>query len=119
MRISPSSDGVEIKTGYLGLPTRRVLSREQLFRKIRKGVPAQNSSSKKFAEVRKLRMNSLAGLLSGHVSRSNARHLTSSARDRFQTAQINKIGYYEAMINLHSEIQAKVHIEVVKKEEEN
>jgi len=33
--------------------------------------------------------------------------------------QINKIGFYEAMINLHSEIQAKVHIEVVKKEEEN
>ena len=33
--------------------------------------------------------------------------------------QINKIGYYEAMINLHSEIQAKVHIEVVKKEKEN
>ena len=33
--------------------------------------------------------------------------------------QINKIGYYDAMINLHSEIQAKVHIEVVKKEEEN
>ena len=35
------------------------------------------------------------------------------------TNQINKIGFYEAMINLHSEIQAKVHIEVVKKEEEN
>ena len=35
------------------------------------------------------------------------------------TKQIKKIGYYEAMINLHSEIQAKVHIEVVKKEEEN
>ena len=34
-------------------------------------------------------------------------------------SQINKIGFYEAMINLHSEIQAKVHIEVVKKEEEN
>ena len=33
--------------------------------------------------------------------------------------QINKIGSYEATINLHSEIQAKVHIEVVKKEEEN
>ena len=33
--------------------------------------------------------------------------------------QINKVGFYEAMINLHSEIQAKVHIEVVKKEEEN
>ena len=33
--------------------------------------------------------------------------------------QINKIGNFEAMINLHSEIQAKVHIEVVKKEEEN
>ena len=33
--------------------------------------------------------------------------------------QINKIGFYEATINLHSEIQAKVHIEVVKKEEEN
>ena len=33
--------------------------------------------------------------------------------------QINKIGFYEATINLHSEIQAKVHIEVVKKEEGN
>ena len=33
--------------------------------------------------------------------------------------QINKIGSYEAVVNLHSEIQAKVHIEVVKKEEEN
>ena len=33
--------------------------------------------------------------------------------------QINKIGTYDAVINLHSEIQAKVHIEVVKKEEEN
>ena len=33
--------------------------------------------------------------------------------------QINKIGFYDATINLHSEIQAKVHIEVVKKEEEN
>ena len=33
--------------------------------------------------------------------------------------QINKIGSYEAIINLHSEIQAKVHIEVVKKEEGN
>ena len=33
--------------------------------------------------------------------------------------QINKIGTYEAVINLHPEIQAKVHIEVVKKEEEN
>ena len=33
--------------------------------------------------------------------------------------QINKIGSYEAIINLHSEIQAKVHIEVVKTEKEN
>jgi len=33
--------------------------------------------------------------------------------------QINKIGSYDATINLHAEIQAKVHIEVVKKEEEN
>ena len=33
--------------------------------------------------------------------------------------QINKIGSYEVLINLHSEIQAKVHIEVVKKEEGN
>ena len=33
--------------------------------------------------------------------------------------QINKIWSYDAIINLHSEIQAKVHIEVVKKEEEN
>ena len=33
--------------------------------------------------------------------------------------QINKIGSYEATINLHPEIQAKVHIEVVKLEEKN
>tara|TARA_B100001123_G_C15094881_1_gene941171 strand:- start:352 stop:810 length:459 start_codon:yes stop_codon:yes gene_type:complete len=33
--------------------------------------------------------------------------------------QINKIGSYYATINLHSEIQAKVHIEVVKQEEKN
>ena len=33
--------------------------------------------------------------------------------------QINKIGSYEAIINLHPEIQAKVHIEVVKQEEKN
>ena len=31
-RISPSSDGVEIKTGYVGLPTQRVLSRMLVFR---------------------------------------------------------------------------------------
>ena len=32
---------------------------------------------------------------------------------------INKIGFYEAKINLHPEIEAKIHIEVVKLEEEN
>tara|TARA_B100000029_G_C17451443_1_gene915127 strand:- start:335 stop:793 length:459 start_codon:yes stop_codon:yes gene_type:complete len=32
--------------------------------------------------------------------------------------EINKIGTYEAKINLHAEIQAKVHIEVVKEEEQ-
>ena len=33
--------------------------------------------------------------------------------------QINKIGSYDITINLHPEIQAKVHIEVVKLEEKN
>jgi len=33
--------------------------------------------------------------------------------------EINKIGEYEANINLHAEIQAKIHIQVVKVEEEN
>ena len=33
--------------------------------------------------------------------------------------EINKIGLYEAKINLHAEIQAIIHIEVVKREEEN
>tara|TARA_B100002049_G_scaffold132077_1_gene97755 strand:- start:71 stop:529 length:459 start_codon:yes stop_codon:yes gene_type:complete len=33
--------------------------------------------------------------------------------------EINKIGLYEAKINLHAEIQAIIHIEVVKHEEEN
>ena len=32
---------------------------------------------------------------------------------------INKIGSYEAKINLHAEVQAKIHIEVVKHEEAN
>ncbi len=31
--------------------------------------------------------------------------------------EINKIGSYEAKINLHAEIQAKLHIEVVKQED--
>ena len=35
------------------------------------------------------------------------------------TKEINKIGLYEAKINLHAEIQAIIHIEVVKHEEEN
>ena len=33
--------------------------------------------------------------------------------------QINKIGSYEVKINLHAEVQAKIHIEVVKQEEAN
>ena len=33
--------------------------------------------------------------------------------------EINKIGIYEAKINLHAEVQAIIHIEVVKQEEEN
>ena len=32
--------------------------------------------------------------------------------------EINKIGFYEAKINLHAEIQANIHIEVVKQEKE-
>ena len=32
--------------------------------------------------------------------------------------EINKIGSYEAVINLHAEIQDKIHIEVVKEEED-
>ena len=35
------------------------------------------------------------------------------------TKEIKKIGNYEAKINLHAEIQAKIHIQVVKVEEEN
>ena len=31
--------------------------------------------------------------------------------------EINKIGSYEAKVNLHAEVQAKIHIEVVKQEE--
>ena len=33
--------------------------------------------------------------------------------------EINKIGSYEAKINLHAEVQAMIHIEVVKQEEKN
>ena len=33
--------------------------------------------------------------------------------------EINKIGSYNAKINLHAEVQAKIHIEVVKLEENN
>ena len=35
------------------------------------------------------------------------------------SSEINKIGTYEAKINLHAEVQAKIHIEVVKQEETN
>ena len=33
--------------------------------------------------------------------------------------EISKIGIYEVKINLHAEVQAMIHIEVVKQEEEN
>ena len=33
--------------------------------------------------------------------------------------EINKIGDYEAKVNLHAEIQAKIHIQVVKIEDDN
>ena len=33
--------------------------------------------------------------------------------------EIKKIGSYEAKINLHAEVQAKIHIEVVKEEDKN
>jgi large subunit ribosomal protein L9 len=33
--------------------------------------------------------------------------------------EIGKIGTYEATINLHAEVQAIIHIEVAKQEEEN
>jgi len=33
--------------------------------------------------------------------------------------EINKTGTYSAKINLHAEVQAQIHIEVVKEEEEN
>ena len=33
--------------------------------------------------------------------------------------EINKVGSYEAKINLHAEVQAKIHIEVVKQEDAN
>ena len=33
--------------------------------------------------------------------------------------EINKVGSYEAKINLHAEILASIHIEVVKEKEEN
>ena len=33
--------------------------------------------------------------------------------------EINKIGTYQAKINLHAEVLAKIHIEVVKEKEEN
>ncbi len=33
--------------------------------------------------------------------------------------EINKIGSYQAKINLHAEVLAKIHIEVVKEKEEN
>ena len=33
--------------------------------------------------------------------------------------EINKIGFYEAKINLHAEVQAIIHIEVVKHEQAN
>ena len=33
--------------------------------------------------------------------------------------EINKVGNYEAIINLHPEVQAKIHIEVVKQEDKS
>ena len=51
------------------------------------------------------------------IENSNKIEIKTSSIDL--NKEINKIGTYEAKINLHAEVQAKIHIEVVKQEEEN
>ena len=38
-------------------------------------------------------------------------------RNKWLSKEMKKIGFYEATINLHADIQAKIHIEVVKEED--
>ena len=55
--------------------------------------------------------------LSKSINDSNKTEIKPSQIDLAK--EINKIGSYEVKINLHAEIQAKIHIEVVKEEDKS
>jgi len=55
--------------------------------------------------------------LSKNINNSNKTEIKPSQIDLVK--EINKIGSYEVKINLHAEIQAKIHIEVVKEEDKS
>ena len=74
VRISPSSDGVEIKTGYVGLPTRRVLSRRLVFRADRKRKIHFRRRTKNIQFPENIVKNSLDGLSSINRFEISASH---------------------------------------------
>ena len=53
--------------------------------------------------------------LSKAIENTNKTKVKPSQIDIFQ--EIKKLGFYKAKINLHAEVQALIHIEVVKEED--
>ena len=68
MDISPSSDVVEKKTGYLGLAPVSVLSRKLSFMMIGEVFRAENSITRKNQNPETFGTSSLEGLLSGSLT---------------------------------------------------
>jgi len=80
-----------------------------------------NSSKYKFSKRAKENNELYGSIKPLEISKSieNDRKIEIKASQIDLGKEINKIGSYEVRVNLHAEVQAKIHIEVVKEEDKN
>jgi len=78
-----------------------------------------NSSKYKFSKRAKENNELYGSIKPLEISKSieNDRKIEIKASQIDLGKEINKIGSYEVRVNLHAEVQAKIHIEVVKEED--
>ena len=90
----------------------------ELKRSAKKIFDVVNSSKYKFSKMSKENGELYGSIkpleLSKAIENTNKIKIKPSQIDL--NKEIKKIGFYEAIINLHAEVQAKIHIEVVKTE---
>ena len=91
----------------------------ELKRSAKKIFDVVNSSKYKFSKMSKENGELYGSIkpleLSKAIENTNKIKIKPSQIDL--NKEIKKIGFYEAIINLHAEVQAKIHIEVVKEEQ--